>query len=866
MKFRTRTLPLVAVILTVLVSLCLVDSRRLTNSVSPNGHISFADLPEKEDYVTDTTFKKDTLQQFIEIARSFINVIQRKLVPYKLIRELFKGEVEIADKYRQIIDYEIGFLVCAAIGILFIVFMPIVGLCFCCCRLCGRCGGEMMQERDKFSDCKRTAFGITLFLIVAAMTIGVVCTYVSNENMNESVSHMQGTIETNMADIEKYINNSLKEFDFLVLNQYSYVNGLIMKELNTERVKEIVGDPLYANLSVVVNPAIDSVATMGTTMYRSQKALAAVDDSANELQTKSNTLQVQLSNVKTALDATLASASCNIDPACSSLRDNLDTNLLTTAADYSTIDISEELDAVNDALQENITALALEARQRFDELPELVVNKSRDPIEDVRTRLNDFGEQVAKIADDMKDPIKQVQDQMQIQDQLGDVFFYAKQYSKYIWYIGTTLMGFVLVIVTFYFMGLLCGVCGHEKDEAPVERGCMSNCGGAMLMGGVLFCFIFAPLLMLLTTLSFLLGGNIEKLVCEPLQTRDFFVKIVDFPNLLDPSAEYFLGKAVLKDGSVPLTVNGILDACKEDGAIYDVMMLEHIVNISKLVDYRSEFPELENIITDLDIDLSDVHILDEDTKNSLEEFNVTGVDSIDFDGYLTEIRKGITAANLTEVITLMDTAATHMSDPTIKTDIESYATDLRNIQDNDVNDMKAIVDVLEVNIENLKAESVTLQSDIRSVLDSAGATQEYIQVTGDEVIKSYLLVFQDSVLRYADQYAAYVHRVVYQDLGTCLPVWNLFESMHIAICFYVIDSFNCFWFSLGWSLFFFIPSIILAVKLSKHYRRMEYEEGCQEDVTSYKEEVPLEMFHQSGYPDNRPVRVLPPTAVVTPK
>jgi prominin 1 len=32
----------------------------------------------------------------------------------------------------------------------------------------------------------------------------------------------------------------------------------------------------------------------------------------------------------------------------------------------------------------------------------------------------------------------------------------------------------------------------------------------------------------------------------------------------------------------------------------------------------------------------------------------------------------------------------------------------------------------------------------------------------------------------------------------------------------------NAFWFSLGWCMIFFIPSIILSIKLSKYYRKMK--------------------------------------------
>ncbi|NXS98674.1 PRM1A protein, partial [Jacana jacana] len=34
----------------------------------------------------------------------------------------------------QLLLYELGFLICMAIGLLFIVLVPLVGCCFCCCR------------------------------------------------------------------------------------------------------------------------------------------------------------------------------------------------------------------------------------------------------------------------------------------------------------------------------------------------------------------------------------------------------------------------------------------------------------------------------------------------------------------------------------------------------------------------------------------------------------------------------------------------------------------------------------------------------------------------------------------------------------
>ncbi|ESO95550.1 hypothetical protein LOTGIDRAFT_175168 [Lottia gigantea] len=61
-------------------------------------------------------------------------------------------------------------------------------------------------------------------------------------------------------------------------------------------------------------------------------------------------------------------------------------------------------------------------------------------------------------------------------------------------------------------------------------------------------------------------------------------------------------------------------------------------------------------------------------------------------------------------------------------------------------------------------------------------------------------------------------------DIAKCTPIYNLYQSVIvIGMCKYVLDAFSGFWFSVGWCIFFFIPSTIFAVKLAKHYRKMRF-------------------------------------------
>ncbi|NWV37316.1 PRM1A protein, partial [Grantiella picta] len=62
----------------------------------------------------------------VTVAHGFLRLVQPNPLPVALCCLLFS--------LSQLLLYELGFLVCAAIGILFIILVPLVGCCFCCCR------------------------------------------------------------------------------------------------------------------------------------------------------------------------------------------------------------------------------------------------------------------------------------------------------------------------------------------------------------------------------------------------------------------------------------------------------------------------------------------------------------------------------------------------------------------------------------------------------------------------------------------------------------------------------------------------------------------------------------------------------------
>jgi len=60
-------------------------------------------------------------------------------------------------------------LVVTALGPVFALLFSIVGCCFCCFRLCGKCGGDLKQEHLENNDLKCFILFIMLALCVCLL-------------------------------------------------------------------------------------------------------------------------------------------------------------------------------------------------------------------------------------------------------------------------------------------------------------------------------------------------------------------------------------------------------------------------------------------------------------------------------------------------------------------------------------------------------------------------------------------------------------------------------------------------------------------------------------------------------------------------
>ncbi|CAC5385900.1 PROM1 [Mytilus coruscus] len=113
--------------------------------------------------------------------------------------------------------------------------------------------------------------------------------------------------------------------------------------------------------------------------------------------------------------------------------------------------------------------------------------------------------------------------------------------------------------------------------------------------------------------------------------------------------------------------------------------------------------------------------------------------------------------------------------------------------------------------------------------------------------------IYADRLLKVVDSFVNDTLDALENEIGVCTPVWNLYNDiLVISFCKYLVDTLNGFWFGVGWCVFFFIPSIIFATKLAKHYRKMKIHK-CK-DVKD-KRSLPLpevDTRHSPGLKKNK--------------
>uniref|UniRef100_A0A671WC24 Prominin 1a n=1 Tax=Sparus aurata TaxID=8175 RepID=A0A671WC24_SPAAU len=714
------------------------------------------------------------------------------------------------------IYYEIGFLVCAAVGLLFAVLMPIAGLFFCMCRCCDNCGGEMHQRQRKNADCRRGLLGTLLFSTSLVITIGVLCAYAANQNLSSQVKNIRRLVNSNMRDLHTFANDTPMQIDYLI-SQYATAKNKVIYDL--DNIGPLLGGRIHDQLDKEVRPALDRVLNMAGAMRETKEALENVSVGLEVLKEGTGKLNFNLSLVRTSINRTLNDPGCHDEESdattaqlCRNIRQSL--SQLQISANFTRLPkVNPQLENVNEVLKTDLSAIVqrVTVQGLVDGIGSNISSFSK--VFPVQSCLSNFTIFISHAHAKIEDHYPEI-DQMDFYRWIGCI----------------ALCCMVVLVLAFNYLGLLCGTLGYDKHASPTTRGCISNTGGTMLMAGVGFSFIFSWVLMGLVTIIFLVGGNMEKLICEPFHSTEIF-KVVDTPYLVNPEWKNFIPGYMYNDSDLELTA-------------------ESLYRQGKLM-----FMYSDDSLDSVKIDLRGIILLEAEGKQNLLDFSEAGLSEINYADYLDEVTKSYLMISaliiLFVVYELKEPFSVLTNDISpkflvllcvfqprgaLQTALKGHIGTLRQIHNQQIIPMEqAMVIALNQSMRFLERTASDLPNKVLAVLDAIEAAQYLISQNATHLINRETGKFTATITGYFHQYIEWVKSSLALEVAPCKPFSNMVDTAEIITCSFLVDSMNTFWMGLGCSTLFLLPSIILAVKLAKYYRRMD-----TEDVYDDIETIPM--------------------------
>ncbi|XP_051820021.1 prominin-1 isoform X3 [Antechinus flavipes] len=748
-------------------------------------------------YETNVHVDSGPIEILFRVVRAFLFVVQPNPFPEDLIRKTAQGKFEyIKSDYQKVVHYELGFLILAGLGLLFAVLLPLVGLCFCMCRCCNNCGGEMHQRQKKNGDCRRRGFATSLLVISLIMSIGVFCAFAANQHLTMQIKGVQPLIKSNFKDLRALLTHTPEQIDYLV-NQFDIPKNQALLDL--DNIGPLLGGRVQDQLGKQVLPALDAVLTMAGAIRETRESLENVNASIEILREGTHRLSANLSGARENLRNTLNDAACSEAQAastCSVIRNSL--NQLSINANFSRLPpVTSQLAKVNDVLRIDLAHLVQKGYAAFNNTPKLVQNQTENIVADIKSILDSIGTNITDVIKAL--PIqKMINDFVlyltQTETYIDTYFPLVEQYDFYRWLCCIIACCLLILILVFYYLGLLCGACGFNKHKTPTTRGCVSNTGGNFLMAGVGFSFLFSWALMSLVVSTFVLGGNVEKLVCEPFEDRTIF-QVLDTPYLLNAQWKNYLPGALFKNADVNLTFKQVYSDCKENKGIYTSLQLDKFYNISRFL-------------------------------------------------AINQVNKSITKVDLLSFANELEARAEQLRKGALENALKGHASNIRMIHRQHVIPLEQEMSTLNQSIRLLQKTSSELMVKVSQVLATVESAQLLINNNASFIIIEETKKFMGMIIDYFEQYFQWVKDSITMDVAACKPLANIIDTaVEMFLCSYITDSMNAFWFGLGGATMFLVPAIILAVKLSKHYRRMD-----SEDVYDDVETLPMKNMENGNY------------------
>ncbi|OPJ86894.1 prominin-2 [Patagioenas fasciata monilis] len=702
-----------------------------------------------------------SLDPLYGLVRRCLDLIQQNPLPTELLRAALNDPSSV--RTAQVVQYELGYVVCAAVALLFTVAVPVAGMCFCYCRSRRRCGGRLRAHRRSLG-CRRHCLVTCLSLTSLIILTSVICAFVTSQRVKGQMEPGLRAVPATLRTLQQHIANVPQGVQ-MVVDQFEVPRQQIISDLGG--LSRSVGLSIHAQLKAMT-----------------YAALAELQDRAGDLQTSLHHLQI--------LDKTVF-----FHPKVPS--------------------VEKVLKALAGLPRSDFAEMIRQGNGTFNSIPELAVERMAQLIQDLRDEMARVTEKVQSIADGFPLPeyTRPASEALgKAEERSRPYLREVERFEHYRWIAGTVLCSIILLILACNVVGMALGTYGLSKREDPSDYECRGEAGAKFLLLGVGLAFLFSWLLILLVFATFLVGGNIQTLVCRNWVNQEIY-KFIDTPGNLPPSMNLTRQLNLRRDSNLSATYR----ECKSGAGLWEVLQLDKSYDLDEHLKTPKYTADFQKRLGDFTAQLGDVRLLRSEGRQDLETFARSGVDEVDYGRFQEEMKNPVVQTSLPALARSLEGLQKMQRNSTVAGRLAAEARALWQMQNSTVQWQEALVAKLAESVRFLSHLAPHLQERVKTTLATTASVEAQLPVQAQQILRQEIGCFTRKELRYFAQYLNWVGQTLREDVASCQPLATALDNGRVILCDRIADPWNAFWFSLGCCTFFLIPNIVFAIRLSKHFR-----------------------------------------------
>ncbi|XP_054732946.1 prominin-like protein isoform X1 [Anastrepha obliqua] len=820
----------------------------------------YAEWTKNVTYVSSTVYNARGMQPLYDITHKIIWFFTGEHpLPegYLVVKDKdieFGPKIERNEWIDLIKHYWLIWLIVLLVGLL-IVTMPVVGLCFCCCRCAGACGGRSEPFDKKHDTCRRVFLGLLLIILATGLLFGVIVTFATNSYMQQGIENSTNRVRDGSIDTRKFLEASSEQIDHILITNYKQLSiqlDNILRETSNFIIKELEQKSMAVSLIYLT----DFLEKLPQLRLKLQKMKTIT----NELRVYASQLSDGLRGVKRDLLVMLTK--CN-NKACQDVLNKYEIGKLdANGIHYDQLpDVTEIIDNLDNLISRDIASAGKRGRDMLKQMRAHLNTTIAKYTPKVIDSINKAGNAFQHASNEIKMELNKLS--LVIKDNTkkytGVADDYLDEYGPYRFYFGIAVCSILLLILVCIVAALLCGICGKRPDGYGDDC-CNKGSGSRFLMMAVALIFLFISLVALVALVHFLIGLIAYRGLCLPLkdpQNDEIFAQLdnsIDLNDVLYPPKQ----KGKLTSGGLPpLRISHVITACQRNQTIYEVLHIHNRIDIHEINDYPAQYKinqTLDDLVDGISFDDSDVMILSPEDKQRILSLSESALKNFDSAQYIDNLNDTITKHSLTEIAQELRQTAKKIDSSDDMKDVQvslrNQALHLETYEQNWVIPMKnQSVELIRLANDldhSLRYKDRPFHESIPLLVNEIERAQTFFRVEGRQFVKATAENLTHYFASEIENYLKMVVQAVEKKVGLCAPLANVYDSGIVALCNSIVDPLNGFWAGAALCVVLFLPTLMVAVKLASLYQKSDpypgplVESEYLYDAYSERDHIPL--------------------------